>query len=1134
MNHWDAIRIRARQKHATLYAATGHDPSAAAILSAASTSTQFRRIGVPANDTLLYGAQATLHSGVVWFNKDVEPWRALFNQAHEYAHLWLHGRGACCTESDIDLGASEDKLQMGAQRVDGYSPHERMELEANVFAREFLLPGGLLRRWYLDEGLSAADIAEKVGMREGLVFHQLCRAILGTELTAPTEPAEDLTSDLSLDDSQKKAAFAKSGPVLVDAGPGTGKTRALGARVAYLLTERKVPPEKILALTYTNKAAEEMRMRVALVEPEKARRVWMGTFHSFGLELLRKYGRHIGISKTPKVIDDLDAQLLLERSLAKLRLHHYRDLVDPPRYLRDILSAISLAKDYLVTPADYRKLAEDMLNAATQKEEIETAEKAIEVARVYEVYQGMLEKRDLLDYGDLIFRSLVLLRSSDDIRSKVRGHYEHILVDEYQDVNTVGRLLLIEVAGYGKGLWVVGDARQAIYRFRGAAPINMDSFMTDFLGARVLPLKTNYRSEQVVVSAISKCSSRMSIETRDSFNSWKSHLGEGSGRVQLTVVDNAVAEAKELANEIKRQKSSGTSYGKQAVLCRRHDELAELGVALEREDVPVLYLGDFFERPVVRDLLSLLSLGCEGHGRALVRVAKFEEYQIPLSDVRELLALAREQKVYFPQALRLAEDAENISAVGRQKLLLLASHLEQLKCYNSPAWSVLMRYLFNVSNYLRPLITKETVDSLQKRLAIYQFLRFAFEMRDRFDEEGTDSKRTFLDYVRRLSSNSEEKQLRQAPHWANDIDAVRMLTVHASKGLEFDAVYLPGLVNGRFPLRRMFDPCPPPLGLIPDIMLNWKDEEEECLLFVALSRARNSIFLSHAREYAGKTRSASSLLGLIRSSLSQSTRNLIAATRRTHGPEPATFPPPNSLQVFSERDLEIYLECPRKYYYEVELRLGGRRSDNAYAKSHLCVHRVWQWIEEELKEGRAIGPPEVINFFEQEWARVGPNAHPYTEDYKEEALSMIFRTLDRRLQSRGIMLRPRWIVGLTYGRVALNPDFVERTEGDFGTSLLIERLRIGRAPKSDPDDDIYALYKIAADQSHPDAEHQIQVLYMSDGEVKKVQLNPHQLTSRIKKYDDAMADILQGKYHPRTNKRCPRCAEYFICPAAED
>jgi hypothetical protein len=332
----------------------------------------------------------------------------------------------------------------------------------------------------------------------------------------------------------------------------------------------------------------------------------------------------------------------------------------------------------------------------------------------------------------------------------------------------------------------------------------------------------------------------------------------------------------------------------------------------------------------------------------------------------------------------------------------------------------------------------------------------------------------------------------------------------------------------------MFDACPAPVGMIPDVMLNWKEEEEECLFFVALSRARNSIFLSHAREYQGKTKNASSLLGLIRSALAQPARNLIAATKRAHSPEPAPLAPPTSLQVFSERALEIYLGCPRKYYYEVELQLGGKRSDNAYAKSHLCVHRVWQWIEEELKEGRSIGPSDVINFFEQEWAKVGPNAHPYKEDYKEEALNMIFRTLDRRLQSRGIMLRPHWVVGLTYGRVALNPDFVERTEDDFGTSLLIERLRIGRAPKSGPDDDIYALYKIAANQSHPDAEHQIQVLYMSDGEVKEVRLLPDQLSTRIKKYDDAIADILQGKYHPRTSKSCPRCAEYFICPAAED
>jgi superfamily I DNA/RNA helicase len=204
-----------------------------------------------------------------------------------------------------------------------------------------------------------------------------------------------------------------------------------------------------------------------------------------------------------------------------------------------------------------------------------------------------------------------------------------------------------------------------------------------------------------------------------------------------------------------------------------HGDLADLAIALEREGIPVLYLGDFFERSEVRDLLSLLSLACEGHGRALLRIARFDQYQIPLADVRALIELARLRKVRFPKALILAADADYISPQGKEKVALLNKHIGQMQCFNSAAWTMLMRYLFNDSDYVRALITDNSVDMLQRRLAIYQFLLFTYEMRERFPKNGVKGKRSFLDYVRRLKLSGEEKQLRltQASRWTVSIKA---------------------------------------------------------------------------------------------------------------------------------------------------------------------------------------------------------------------------------------------------------------------------------------------------------------------------------------------------------------------------
>jgi len=407
MSHWSEIRGRAREKHKSLAAAAGNDHSPKAILNAADTATGHQRIPLPAGDPLLYGAEACLYGGFVWFNSELEPWRITFNQAHEYAHLWLHGPGRVCTECKFDDEASEDESPVGVDRVEGYGPHERRELEANVFARELLLPSDLLREMFLQDRLSATDISRQVGMTEGMVFHQLAMALLAPDSATA---AQATGTEPELDDSQRDAARSEACPLLVKAGPGTGKTRTLVGRIVHLISERNVSPDAILALTYSNKAAEEMRSRVGRVLPEEALQIWMGTFHAFGLEILRRYGTRLGLTAKPKIVDPVDGLYLLERSLEELDLDHYRDLVEPTKYLPAILTVISRAKDELKSPDDYRNEAEVMLAHAQNDEDVEAAEKALEVARVYKHYAKCLEDEGALDFGDLISQSVRLLQ----------------------------------------------------------------------------------------------------------------------------------------------------------------------------------------------------------------------------------------------------------------------------------------------------------------------------------------------------------------------------------------------------------------------------------------------------------------------------------------------------------------------------------------------------------------------------------------------------------------------------------------------------------------------------------------------------------------------------------------------------
>ncbi|HEV7843311.1 MAG TPA: UvrD-helicase domain-containing protein, partial [Pyrinomonadaceae bacterium] len=426
MPHWSYIRAQARLRHREVqaYAANAAPRTATAALTAAQllayaeTLTGLVRIPLASGDPLLYGAQGTLDDGFIYYNAEITPWLALYYQAHEFAHHWLHNGGSLCSGEDVDYTESEDKSLYGEGRIEAYGPHQRREMEANVFAREFLLPGDKLRRWYVEENLNAAQIADHFGIALDFVLHNLAYALLAPDfedsLAAPDTDeafAEPDAAALTLDESQRAAAHSAHTPLLVAAGPGTGKTRTLVGRILHLLKE-DVGPDKIVALTFSNKAGEEMRERVERFAPDAAPKIWIGTFHAFGLELLRRYWQEAALPPRARLLDPVNALFILERHLPQLRLDYYQNLYEPTTHLAAILAAISRAKDELVSPDKYAELAGALLTRARREgdaEEIRKAERATEVARVYHFYQNYLERHGMLDFGDLIFRTVRLL-----------------------------------------------------------------------------------------------------------------------------------------------------------------------------------------------------------------------------------------------------------------------------------------------------------------------------------------------------------------------------------------------------------------------------------------------------------------------------------------------------------------------------------------------------------------------------------------------------------------------------------------------------------------------------------------------------------------------------------------------------
>ena len=1129
MSHWNDIRRQARAQRAAVLCENGDVPTAESLLDAADRLTGFQRIPVSAGDSLLNGGDAVLDPKikVILFNQEIDPRLRLFYQVHEYAHFWLHHDHVNHPDSGFDPEAFEEPLPVGVNRVQGYGPEELREREANVFAREFLLPTDVLREWYENERVGASDIADRLGLPKGMVRHQMARALLTPDLPQTHAPSDD-TEERPLDPSQEEAAHAQRGPLLLEAGPGTGKTRTLIGRILFLIRQN-VQPSNILALTFSNRAAEEMRFRVAKANPDVAPRIWIGTFHAFGLELLRKYGSRQGLPPRLNVLDPFDAIALLERMLPELNLHHYHNLRDPAIPLRDIMAAISRAKDELVGPEKYTALAERMRSGATTSEDIEKAEKAVEVARVYTVYQDALDREHLLDFGDLIFKAVTLLRTHNDIRTTLRDTYRHVLVDEYQDMNRASGLLLKEIAGAGSRLWVVGDTRQAIYRFRGAAPESMRRFSEDFPGAKVKTLGYNYRSQPAIVNVFAELAPRMlASQGGPAFIPWKAKRSDSDGRVSIEIADDLCSEADGLAKEIELQRAAGIPYREQAVLCRSHTNLGRIGAGLERAGIPVLYLGDLFERCEVRDMLSLLSLASGPDGRGLVRVARFPEYEIPLSDVLALLELAREREVVFPDALNLASTADTISTQGKERLAVIESHLNGLR--HVKPWTLLTQYLFERSRYLDPLLADQSATGQQSLIALYQFLQFAHEQQPRGFEEEFDEKLRLLRNIRRLEIYGDERQLRQLPSWADSLEAVRLLTVHASKGLEFRAVYLPTLGKGIFPISRQRQPCPPPAGMVVSNRDD-HDEEEECLFFVALSRARDVLCLSRARRYGARNSNPSDLLKAIARRLPGNPDGPLTWPSSTPEPIAATEPTPTGNPYLAE-DLDVYIQCPRKFFYESILGLNRGREDSAYVRFHRSVYRVLRWMTEGRNAGHPLDESAALVRLAEVWEEHGPHGHAFEELYRSSAVEMVRRAARRPFTSRGSKTQPQWEVPVPLGRICFTPDHVEVLSDG---SEIVERLRTGRLTKSELTKNIYALYTVAAQETEPRVPRIVQVRSLSIDQVMPLELKPGPIQTRLDRYNNAIRGILREDYSPKPDDRlCPRCPHYFICPSGED
>ena len=600
-----------------------------------------------------------------------------------------------------------------------------------------------------------------------------------------------------LNDEQARAVTHGDGPLLILAGAGSGKTKTLTHRIAYLIGELKVFPSRILAVTFTNKAAKEMRQRLAQLLDEEADNrqfmPWMGTFHSICVRILRMDGASIGLDKR-FLIYDTDDQVSLMKQIMKAR-----GLTDKDIKPRAVLSVISNAKNEMRSAEDFS------MSARGPREQ--------KITELFFAYEKALKEAAALDFDDLLTKTVELLQNSPEIRQKWQRQFEHILIDEYQDTNAVQYALIKLLVNERRNLCVVGDDAQSIYSFRGADYTNILNFERDFPGTTVVKLEQNYRSTGAILD-LANSLIQHNIHRTDK-NLWTAN-GDGIDP-KLWQLYSESEEALAIANEIQAQIANSRQYGDVAVLYRTNAQSYAIERALRQSYIPYKIVGGlrFLDRAVVKDVLAYLRLLYQPSDRvSFLRIVNVPKRGIGTVSVAKFLDWNDAARRDIVSGLLAVEEADNLTARAKRPLLELGKILKELQqeIDGSPA---------------------ELIEKIIKRTGYEDFINDGTpQAEERMENIGVllAEAKAYVDVPAFL----EEMALMSSADTAAE-QQVTLMTLHAAKGLEFPVVFLAGLEEGILPHARVFDS-----GKADDI------EEERRLCYVGVTRAREELFVSCA------------------------------------------------------------------------------------------------------------------------------------------------------------------------------------------------------------------------------------------------------------------------------------------------
>jgi DNA helicase II / ATP-dependent DNA helicase PcrA len=623
---------------------------------------------------------------------------------------------------------------------------------------------------------------------------------------SPLQGAEDASPDLlaGLNDAQRRAVLATDGPTLIVAGAGSGKTRVLTHRVAHLVKDKRVPPTAILAITFTNKAAKEMQERLRHLVGPVVKAMWVSTFHSACVRMLRRSGSPLGYSSTFSIYDEGDAERLMAQVCRQLEFDPKRLA---PRAMRNMVSA---AKDELLGPEEFADRARGFFEK--------------KAAEAYRLYQRRLLESNALDFDDLIMQTVRLFREHPDVLASYQARFRYVLVDEFQDTNPAQYELLKLLCAEHRNLSVVGDGDQSIYAFRGATVRNILDFEADYPEANVILLEQNYRSTQTILSAANAVIAN-NLERKPK-NLWTA-IGSGNPIVRYQA-ENEHDEAAYVVEEVERLHDQGLGYGKVVVFYRTNAQSRALEEVFVKAGLPYKIVGGvkFYDRREVKDLLAYLKATVNPLDTvSLRRVLNVPRRGIGDTSERAIDRFATEEGIAFGEALRRAGEVPGLGARQARAVADFVAVLDELAAgvQEGRSPSVLVQDAWTLSGLLRELEADTSIEG-QGRVENVRELQSAaeeYELRDLGEEPSLAG---FLESIALVTDADEVESGSQS---------VTLMTLHTAKGLEYPVVFIVGLEENVFPhVRSIGEPR--------------ELEEERRLAYVGITRARERLYLTNA------------------------------------------------------------------------------------------------------------------------------------------------------------------------------------------------------------------------------------------------------------------------------------------------